>query len=447
MKARRRSWTAFYVLNWLVIGLFWFLGSGKMAISSGSVGAVLLSLGGLSGLAAAFTILTQIILMSRFPLLERVFGHDKLAILHHKNGRVALPLLLLHPLLIILGYSMLTGSAFLEQAVAIIREFTYVLPALIAVILFVVVVISSLYIVYKKLKYERWYTVHLLVYIAIFLSFGHQIELGTNINAHTLFYGYWIALYIVVFGLHILFRFVMPIVRAVRHRFVIHRVVEEARGVFSLYIRGEHLDTFPVAPGQFMILRFLQKGFWSEAHPFSLSKEKDGQYIRITIKGVGDFTQRVGELKVGTRVIIEGGYGIFTSRVSSRDKVLMIAGGIGITPIRSLAEELLKSGKEIVLLYGNRTERDIVFRDELLELERTYPKLNVVHILSEDGAYAGERGYVDKEKLERLVPDINEREVFMCGPVVMTESLAPLLDELGVQSGNVHFERFSLHTR
>lgn len=90
-----------------------------------------------------------------------------------------------------------------------------------------------------------------------------------------------------------------------------------------------------------------------------------GEELRITVKEVGDFTRRVGLLPLGTRIIIDGPYGVFTEWFSVSSKVLFIAGGIGITPIRSLMEQMLRNKKDAILLYANKTRRDIVFKDEL----------------------------------------------------------------------------------
>src|SRR5690606_20577790 len=149
------------------------------------------------GLAGAYTVLTQVFLMSRFPWLERQFGLDKLTLFHHKNGRVALPLILIHPVLIVLGYSSLTKNGFIEQAITVVTELCYVLPSVIAACLMVIVVVSSLYIVRKHHRYAKWYFVQLLVYVAILRSFRHQIELGDELLASDLFYARWLGLYLV----------------------------------------------------------------------------------------------------------------------------------------------------------------------------------------------------------------------------------------------------------
>lgn len=193
-----------------------------------------------------------------------------------------------------------------------------------------------------------------------------------------------------------------------------------------------------------MFFNFLQKGFWWQSHPFSLSIFPEGKELRISVKALGDFTEQIPKLKVGTRVLIDGPYGIFTKDVSEKEKSLFLAGGIGITPARSLIEELLREGKDVKLLYGCKTEADFALKAELEELESKYD-LEVTYITSEEERRPFEAGYIDEEKLRRIVPDIKEREVFLCGPAPMTTAVLSLLEKFDVNKKDIHFEKFSLH--
>ena len=142
---------------------------------------------------------------------------------------------------------------------------------------------------------------------------------------------------------------------------------------------------------------------------------------------------------------MDGPHGIFTAAQAAQSKVLLIAGGIGITPIRALAEELACAGKEIVLLYANRDAPSIVFREELRELQRQYPNLHVTYVLDRtEKDDEGECGHIDEEKLRRLVPDVAERDVFLCGPPPMIVSLRHVLRTMGVPKSRLHDELFSL---
>jgi NAD(P)H-flavin reductase len=164
--------------------------------------------------------------------------------------------------------------------------------------------------------------------------------------------------------------------RFFKHQFYIDKVVQETPDVYSVYIKGKNIEQFTYEAGQFANYTFLQKGMYF-THPFSFSTAPNAEYIRISVRGVGDFTRRIPELRPGTKVVIDGPLGIFTERSSARDKYLFIAGGIGITPLRSLAEDLSKRGKDITLLYGNRTADNIPLKAELEAMP-----IKISHILS-----------------------------------------------------------------
>jgi predicted ferric reductase len=438
VKTKRALWIAFDIGNWLLIAFFWYANSGSL-LTQGS-GSILVALGRLFGLMAGYLVLTQFFLMGRNPLLEQVFGLDRLARIHQLSGKLAYIFILLHPLTLLAGYKLLSGVGWGSQFVSLLTDFEDTIAAFIAVIFFTLVVVTALTMIRRKLRYEWWYCIHLLVYIAVFLSFGHQIDEGTDLLASDFFYYYWLALYTIVLGSHLIFRFLRPLYNLARHHFTVSRVVRESASVVSIYITGRNLKAFTVRPGQFMFFRFLHSDFWYQSHPFSLSKLPDGTTLRITVKAVGDYTTELPQLPTGTRVLIDGPYGLFTRNVLVQEKVLMIAGGIGITPIRSLSEELVQAGKDVVLVYGNRTSSDIVFKQELEQIKG----LSVIHVLSEEQQAGTEYGRIDAEKLQRLVPDIAQREVYLCGPVPMMDALIKTLVTLGVPTHAIHHEKFAL---
>src|SRR3989344_9111874 len=107
-------------------------------------------------------------------------------------------------------------------------------------------------------------------------------------------------------------------------------------------MQRKNLTKFKIAAGQFIIVRFLAKNFFWQAHPFSLSCAPNGEYLRLTIKQSGDFTRSLENLPVNTKALIDGPHGVFTARFARRKKFLFIAGGVGITPVFSLIEDLAR---------------------------------------------------------------------------------------------------------
>jgi predicted ferric reductase len=204
------------------------------------------------------------------------------------------------------------------------------------------------------------------MYAAVGLASLHQLN-GAELTSQRWLAWYWVALYALAIGCVAVFRAGRPILGFARHRFRIDTIVRESHDVFSVYLTGRRLDRFTFRSGQYANVAFLSKGLWAP-HPFSFSAAPNGQFVRVSVKAVGDFTRRIHELTPGTVALTEGPLGTFTVSTSRRDKYLMVAGGIGITPIRALIESLVGAQRDIVLLYAVKTAKDLVFASELRRL-------------------------------------------------------------------------------
>lgn len=413
-------------------------------LTGDSVGK-LLAWGRLAGLLAVLAILFQLMLVGRVRWVERCYGMDRLTRLHHVSGFALVLLLLLHPILVTFGHAMQADLSYWEQIADFCKTWRGLLTAVIGLSLMIGAIVFSVLVLLKRVRYELWYATHLVLYVAFGLTVLHQVVSGSDLTDHPAFKLYWIALYAFVFVNLAAYRFARPLLTFARHRFVVTQVVPEAGDVTSVYIEGKQLETFRVESGQFMIVRFLADGFRWEAHPFSMSCLPNGKHLRLSIKRLGDFTRRIPELKPGTPVLIDGPHGVFTSRKCSSSKALLIAGGIGVTPIRSLAEELVESGHDVVMIYGNRNSGTIVFKRELDELAaQAGSKFHRVYVMSDDPAWPGEKGRVDRERIARLVPDLVDRDIYLCGPPVMMKGVRTALASLNVPASRIHDERFAL---
>lgn len=435
-------WAA-WLLGYGIIVTFWLQGAWQqVAVADG--GMLLYALARLFGLLAAYTALMQFMVMSRAGWLEPLFGIDRLAIFHRGNGIAVIMLIIGHAVLMVGSQSLLANQS-LPNAIMTVLGLPGVIFAVLAAVLFGTAVGVSLYIIRKHLKFETWYAVHMVVYAGIILAALHQFMVGSDIRTNQMLWYFWIALYIFVAANIVVWRFGRPLWRSAYFSFRVEKTVLQTPTATSVYIGGRHMERFKAKGGQFVLVRFLdKKRIWQE-HPFSLSwLPKDR--IRLTIRQLGDFTRAIGQLQPGTPVVVSGPHGAFTHDQQVKNKVLYIAGGIGITPIRSLIEERALAGKkgDAVLLYGNRTQQDTALLDELYQLAEQID-MPLHNVLSEQPSYEGEKGFIDKEKIMRLVPDIARRDVFLCGPPPMMTSVKQALKELGVPDRQVHYERFSLH--
>jgi predicted ferric reductase len=402
-----------------------------------STGDWLTSFARLTGLLSAYLALVQVLLLARIPALERLVGFDRLSVWHRWNGHACIDLVIAHVFLSIWGYAALDRLGFFGELRTMLAGGVYpgMITATIGTGLLIGVVLTSIVIVKRRLRYEWWYAVHLLAYAGIALAWFHQIPTGNELVLDQAAADYWTSLYVATLALVVGCRLLVPALQAARHRLRVAEVVEEGPGVVSLRIEGRNLERLGARAGQFFLWRFLARGRWWKAHPFSLSSAVDDSSLRITVKNLGDFTASVADIRPGTRVIAEGPFGTFTAQAAKRQKVLLIAGGIGITPVRALLEELTG---DVVVVYRVVSESDAIFVDELEQLS---PQLHVVVGDHRDPAIAHLRS---PAYLRELVPDLAERDVFVCGPPAFTDQITRTVREAGVPRRHVHAERFAL---
>ncbi|WP_028059392.1 ferredoxin reductase family protein [Candidatus Solirubrobacter pratensis] len=365
----------------------------------------LTSLGRLTGLLGAYLSLVELLVLARGP---------RTSAWHRWAGHAVLWLLIAHTVLITTGYARSDDSGLLAQARRLIEEFPGVITATAGLAILIGVVIASA--LRRRLRYETWYFIHLYTYLAIVLAFSHQLATGTEFVGDSVARTYWYALYGVTLAA-IVWRYARA--RPLR----VERVVDAGPGVVNIELAGR----LRARPGQFFRWRFLTRGRWFEAHPFSLSATPDGHGARITVKGVGDHSRGLRDLRPGTRVLADGPFGGFTRAARRRPRAALIAGGAGITPIRALLEEM---PGDLVVVYRAPRAEDVILRDEL-------------------DALAAARGFSvhyvvggDRDGLLALVPDIAERDVYVCGPPEMVDAMRARLRAAGVR--RIVTERFAL---
>ncbi|WP_369263421.1 ferric reductase-like transmembrane domain-containing protein [Streptomyces sp. R35] len=404
-------------------------------VQAGFASNALIVLGRLAGLYAALLMAFQLLLVARLPWLDHRIGMDRLTSWHRWVGFGLLWTLLSHAVFITFGYAQSSSMGPVDELVELAETVEGVLRAIVALLLILVVGAVSARWARRRLAYETWHFIHLYTYVAVVLAFTHQVAAGTTFTTSPAATAYWWTLWGVALGAVCLGRLVLPLWRNLRHQLRVSAVVPESDNVVSVYITGRDLDRLPARAGQFFLWRFLTKDRWWQANPFSLSAAPDGRTLRLTAKTAGDGTAALRHLKVGTRVFAEGPYGAFTTLHRTRSETLLIAGGVGITPIRALLEDL---HDHVVLIYRVATDQDAVLYDELREL--AHAKGAELHLVT--GPATPDK--LAPRELARLVPDVAERDVFVCGPPAMTSAVLRTLRDLGVPRPQIHFERFSL---
>jgi predicted ferric reductase len=428
VQARVALWT-FVIVNVAIVEvLFFTAGKGKNEI---------LTVAKFFGLHAALILMCQLLLVARLPWLDRRIGMDRLTVWHRWVGFTLLWTVLTHATIVVLGYATLDNAPMAKTFLALAGVPGSLFGILAATIIVVIGAVSTRSI-RRRLRYETWHGLHLLLYVALGLAFTHQLIETTTFRSSVFAMVYWWALWLFAFGSLVVGRIVVPLRRNAKHQFRVEAVVPESHDVVSVYVTGRNLDRLPAMAGQFCVWRFPGHNHWWLANPFSLSAAPNGRTLRLTAKAVGTTSAGLRNLRVGSRVFLEGPYGAFTSLHRTRPGVVLIAGGVGVTPVRALLEE--HTPGDFVVLYRVRDERDAVLLNELRQLVAA--RRGRLHLLT-GRTGQGARPF-EPEALRYLVPDIVHRDVYVCGPPAMTSAVLTGLRRLKVPNRQVHAEKFSM---
>lgn len=422
------------VLGWAgaagVVGLWWVDTSSVVGWSGWCTDA-----GRITGLLAGYGCAVLLALMARVPLLDRCAGTDRLARWHAFTGRYVVGLASAHVPLIVWGYALSAHAGVLAQGWTLVWTYPDLLTGSIGFLLLLATGAVSARLARRRLRYETWHALHTVTYVAFFLVFGHQLADGADFVAHRPVQLAWYGLYFGVAALLVWYRFAVPARSALRHRLRVESVRAEGPGVVSVTLSGRRLDRLGARSGQFFRWRFLAPGLWWAANPYSLSAPPDGRTLRITVKAAGGHSAALVGLAPGTRVWAEGPYGGLAAGAAGARGSLLIAGGVGITPLRSLFETL---PGDVVLLHRARRAADLVLRAELDAIAERPDR--AVHYAAGDDPDAVP---LSARALARLVPDIASRDVYLCGPPGMTEAARRAVRRAGVPRGRVHHESFT----
>jgi predicted ferric reductase len=361
-----------------------------------------------------------------------------LVIWHRKLGPYSLYLITLHVVWVLLGYA---GNDRLKIGVEfwhLITKWPWMLPATVAFVFFALAGISSYKKARAKMSYETWWTIHLYTYLAIALSFMHQVLNGPIFVGHFLYKLYWTFLYVVAAATIVLWRVIIPTTKSLRHNLKVEQVVVEGPGVVSIIMRGRKLNELAAQGGQFFSWRFMTKGHWWMSHPYSLSAAPTDHYLRVTVKELGDHSGGVKDLKPGTRVVFEGPYGTFVAAKSTRGHVLLVGGGVGITPLRALMEEIDPS-KEVDVIFRASREEDLVLRHELDALADQIGA-RVHYLVGPRTVHPMSAKYIMQH-----VPAFRDSDVYVCGPTPLVDAVREAAKSAGIPKDRFHDEAFEFH--
>ncbi|MGC9156309.1 MAG: ferredoxin reductase family protein [Ferrimicrobium sp.] len=393
-----------------------------------------LFLGSVTGLIGTYFALVMVFMASRLPMLERALGRGGVMGWHKNLSILAISFILAHAVLTTMAYAEIAKTGFTHELGVLINTYPDMITAFIALGLMLLIGLVSLPWLRQRLSRENWWLLHLLIYVALVLSFAHELALGPSFVNHPIAQWVWAVAWIGAGVAILTYRIFVPLLRSMRHGLRVVAVEPQANGVTKILLAGQYLEDLPLQGGQFLEWRFLTRGRWWQAHPFSVVDRQEDT-LRLMVKPIGDFSTNLAKLKVGTHVWFEGPYGNFTVAQRARDRALLIAGGIGVTAVRGLLEDLPRESRPAVVLRVT-AKTDVVLLDEL---ERLVNERNgKVYILS------GDRTEVDLRTIAGNIKDYRSRDIFISGSPGFVEATRDVFVQLGVKRRQLHAEPYTI---
>ncbi len=401
----------------------------------------------LTSLIGTDLLLIAMLLIARVPWIDKFYGHDKATLAHKKLGKPILYLVVAHFLASLIEFAIVNGENILATAWWFITDVQDMLLATISLALMILVVVTSLNFARKKMSYEAWFIVHLMSYAAVLAAVPHVFSAGSDIAGKPVQTIFWVSLYLFVAFNIVWYRVALPLIRAARLGLKVESVVKESSDTASIYITGNGLEKLRGQAGQFYLLRVLTKKRWFKAHPFSISAAPNSQFIRFTIGDRGDDSGAMLSIKPGTKVMVEGPYGVFTEERRTKEKVVLIASGIGIPPVRALAESMAARAGDVTVIYRVRNAYDASLLDEVREICRI--RGFALHVLA--GPRARSNSWMnadgtdtpDQARLTMMAPWVSESDVYVCGPENWTHSVKKSLLRAGTPEEQIHSEEYA----
>ncbi len=428
------AWVAVYLLFILAPLFVLLVGSLPPARDFWTEFAVALGYSGLAMMGLQFG------LTARFRYVTEPWGEDVIYHFHRQISLVAVGLVVVHALILFVTRPEMLAPLNFIQAPWSARF------AVVSIIAVIALVVTALWRVRLNIGYETWHLTHIaLAILAIMAGILHMMASGFYL-VDPWKQALWIGLTIFWIGLLLYVRIVKPLFM-LRRPYRVSEVRKERGDTSTLVMHPDGHPGFRFSPGQFGWLTLWGSPFKITGHPFSFSSSAevtDGR-VEMSIRNLGDFTSAIHEVPEGQRVYLDGPYGAFTIG-NPADMHVLIAGGVGITPMMSMILTLADQGdtRPVTLLYGSRDWESITFREELEALKKRL-KLTIVHVLADPPAgWTGEQGFITAEMFKRhLPPPYADHEYFICGPNMMMDAIEKALGELNVPLSKYHSERYS----
>jgi 3-phenylpropionate/trans-cinnamate dioxygenase ferredoxin reductase subunit len=384
----------------------------------------------------------QFALTARFDAIAAPYGIDIVLQYHRYITQVAFALILAHPLILFFQDSEYLQTLNLFEAPWRAK------CAVISTISLILLVVTALWRQKLKLNYELWRTIHgILAVAAVGLGLAHAF--GVNYYLVLPWKALlWMLLALLAFGSLVYIRLIKPWLM-IQKPYRVETVIPQRGDVWTLVLRPQGHEGIRFLPGQFAWLTLDRSPYHIQQHPFSFSSNGDrSDQVALTIKAVGDFTSTIKNVEPGTKAFLDGPHGAFTPDYFDFDGLVLIANGVGITPMYSILVTLAERGdhRPIHLIYASSSWDNVTFREDIEDLSKRLDSLSVTYVIKHPPEnWQGESGYVGKKLLKRHLPCAGKDwRYFLCGSPRFLDEIEKALHELGVPAKYVHVEHFNL---
>jgi predicted ferric reductase len=394
------------------------------------------------GFAGLAIMALQFGLTARFRRASAPFGIDIIYYFHRLMALVGLALVAAHWLILRVTSPAALGPLLPPGAP------WYMSAGRIALLLFAVIVATSLWRKLLRIEYDHWRILHALLAVAAVVLAVWHVASVRHYTASPWQQGVWggyTALWVGLLGYVRLYRPWHQLSRPYR----VTSVEPAAGRSWTLTLEPDGHDGLRFQPGQFAWLTLRHSPFAAREHPFSFSGSAErAPALEFTIRELGDFTSTIGDIRPGEEAYVDGPHGVFTTdRHADADAYVFVAGGVGVAPIMSMLRTLADRGdrRPLLLVYGSNDESDILFRDELEQLSERLD-LRVEHVLVEPSpGWRGASGFITDDVLRGVLPREPRRAVYyLCGPEAMSDTVQHTLRDLGVPLHRIHSELFDM---
>ncbi len=430
------GWAAIIIIS-LIPAFLWFrFGPGLADFRS--YGNIVHSFGELFGLVGMTMFALTFVLSTRIKFIENIFGGlDKVYVVHGILGGTALLLILFHPIFLVMKF--IPSNIKLAAIYLMPSSYWSVDFGILALLGLIVLVYITLFV---KMRYHKWKFTHEFLGAVFILAVLHIFLVRGTVSSDYIFHGYYIyATAVSVLGIGAFCYSLFLKKRFIKNAVYSVSKIKQTQNFLEIDLTPEH-KPLHYNSGQFIFVRFYNENLSDEPHPFSIASRSDSEVIRIIVKKLGDFTERLTHLKIGDKVSIEGPYGKFNVHTSKNRDQIWIAAGVGVVPFIGLAEDLLEHAtkrsekQRINLYYAAKNAEDFIGHETFTELARVFP--NFKFILWE----SSKKGRLTLESIKNIEGEIKNKEFLMCGPAKFKEDIFTNLINLGVEKSHIHEEIF-----